>query len=112
MCLVLRLIVGGVQIGTTAGQTGVHDGQVLVGQGEVDDQIGLVFVEQRLQLFHVVGIYLCGLDVHCQSFLVDGLYYRVTFLLAAACNDKLGEHVSVLCNLVGCHGGYATCANH
>ena len=31
MSLVLRLVVGCIEIATTAGQTGIHDGQVLVG---------------------------------------------------------------------------------
>ena len=40
--LVRRLVVGGVQVVHPGLQAGVHDRQVLVGQGHVDDQVRLV----------------------------------------------------------------------
>ncbi len=110
--LVLRLVVGGVHVVASACQASVHDGEVLVRQGEVDDQLWLVAVEERLQLLHVVGVDLCRLDIHLVTFVVDGSHQFVALLLATAGNHEFGENVLVLDNLEGCHGSYATCANH
>ena len=112
VCLVLRLIVSRIEIATTTSQTGIHDGQVLIGQCQVDNQFGLVVVEQRLQLLHVIGIHLCRLDVHRVAFLVDGVHNLVALHLAAACNHKLRKHVSVLGNFERCHRCDASGANH
>ena len=110
--LVFGLVVGCVEIGAATGQTGVHDGQVLIGQGEVDDQLRLVAVEQCLQLFHIVSIHLCSLDVQLIASLVDVFYYLVAFRLSATCNHKLCEHVSVLSDLERCYCCDAPGANH
>ena len=72
--LVARLIVGGIQIVNAATQAGFHDGQVLIGQGQIDDHVGLVAVEQSHELVHVVGIYLVSGDV----VFADGSCHSVT----------------------------------
>ena len=110
--LVLGLIVGGVEVVAAAGQTGLHDGEVLIRQGEVDDQFGLVARHKGLQLLHVVGIDLGRLDGHLVAFVVDGLHESVAFLHMVACNHHLGEDVRVLRNLEGGDGSYATRADH
>ena len=117
--LVFRLIVGRVHIVAATSQTGLHDGEILVRQGEVEHQLRLVLIEQRLQLLHVVGIHLVGSDFgQFQSLAVrsplflDSLNNGVAFFLASAGNNKFVEHVSVLCNLMGGHGSHATSANH
>ena len=112
VCLVLRFVVGGVEIAASAGQAGFHDGKVLIGQGEVDDKLGLVVGEEGLQLFHVIGIDLGGLDGHGVAFVVDGLDKCITLCLAATGNHKLTEHISVLHNLERCYCCDATGANH
>ena len=81
--LVFRLIVGCVQIVAAACQAGLHDSEVLIGQGQVHHQFGLVVVEERFELLHVVGVNLCGLDIHVVAFGMDGFYDLVAFLLAA-----------------------------
>ena len=63
MGLILGLVVGSIEIAASAGQTSLHDGEVLIRQGEVDDQLGLEVVEQSLELLHVVGIDLSRLDI-------------------------------------------------
>ena len=110
--LVLRLIVGGVHIVASTSQASVHDGEVLVWQCEVDDQLRLITIEECLQLLHVVGVNLCRLDVHLISLVVDRLHQLVAFLLASAGNHELSEHVLVLYDFEGCYGSHATCANH
>ncbi len=110
--LVLGLVVGSVQVGAATGQTSLHDGQVLIGQCQIDDQLWLVAVEERLQLLHVVSVYLCCLYGQFVALLVDGLYDGVALLLAAACYHELCKHVSVLCYLERCYRCDASGANH
>ena len=56
------LIVGGIQIVHAALQTGVHDGQVLIGQRDVDHQVRLFGGYQCRQFGDVVRIHLCCFD--------------------------------------------------
>ena len=110
--LILWLVIGRVQVVASAGQARFHDGQVLVGQCEVNHQLRAIAAEERLQLFHVVGIHLSRPDICLVSLLVDGVYQSVAFLLSAAGNHELSEHVGVLHDFESGHGGHATCANH
>ena len=112
VCLILRLIVGCVQITASASQTGVHDCQILIWQSEVDDQFRLVFVKQSLQLLHIVSIHLSCLDIQLVSGFMNVVYNLVTFRLTTTGNHKLRKHVSVLCNLKRCYCCDATSANH
>ena len=112
VCLVLGFVVGGVKIAASASQTSVHNRQVLIGQGKVDDQLGLVVIEQCLQLLYIVGIYLSSLDVELVACLMDVLYNLVALCLATRCNHKLCKHVNILCYLECCHRCDATSANH
>ena len=112
VCLVLRLVVGCVEIVTATCQTSVHDCQVLIGQSKVDHQFWLVTVEKCLQLFHVIGIYLRRLDVHVIASLVDILHNLIAFSLTATGNHKVGKHVSILGDLERCHRSDASGANH
>ena len=59
---VFRLVVGSVHIVYAAGQAGVHDGQILIRQGDIHDEVGLVAVDEVAQLLDVVGIDLRGGD--------------------------------------------------
>lgn len=106
--LVLRLVVGGVEVRASASQTSLHDGEVLIGQGEVDDQFRLIVVEESLELLHIVGVHLSGLDVG----VADCLDNAVTLRLCAACNHEVGENVSVLRNLERCNCSDAISADH
>ena len=110
--LVLGLIVGGVEIVDAAGQTGIHDGQILIGQGEVDDQLGLIAADELLELLHIIGIDLSGLDVHLISFVVDGLDEFVAFVLVVAGDHQLREDILVLYHLEGADRSYASGSNH
>ena len=102
--LVARLIVGGVQIVNAAAQARLHDGQVLIGQGQVDDHVGAMALQQAHELVHVVGIHLVGADV----VLADGAGHGVTLCAVARGNHDLVKHVRILGALVGAHGADAT----
>ena len=112
VCLVLWLIVSRVEIVTATSQTGVHDCQVLIGQGEVDHELRLIVVEECLQLLHIIGIYLCGLDVHLVASLMDILHNLVAFSFSAAGNHKVGKYIGILRNLECCYRCDASGANH
>ena len=71
--LVLGFIVCRVQIGAAALETCLHDGQVLIGQREVHDEVGLEVPEKFAELFHAVGINLCGADVGASDGFDNGI---------------------------------------
>jgi hypothetical protein len=54
--LVRRLVVGGVEVVDPGLEAGVHEGQVLVGQGDVEHQVRLERLDQGHGLGDVVGI--------------------------------------------------------
>ena len=53
---VAGLVVGGVEVVDAAAQAGVHDGEVLIGEGHVDDHLRLVALEEGYYLLDVVGV--------------------------------------------------------
>lgn len=53
---VARLVVGGVDVMHARSEAGVHDGEVLVGQRDVDDDFRLEVVQQGGQFGDVVGV--------------------------------------------------------
>ena len=112
MCLVFWLIVGRVEIVAAASQASVHDAQVLIGQGEVDYQVGLVAVEQLRELLNTVGVHLGGLDVHLVSLSVYGVDQAVAFLLVMRGYHQFAKHVGVLCYLEGAYRGHASSSDH
>lgn len=56
-------VVGGIEVVDAGFEAGIHDGQVLVRQGHVDDHGGLVAADEGHQLGHVVGIHRSSGDV-------------------------------------------------
>ena len=89
-------------------QTSLHDGEVLVGQGKIHDQVGLELVEECYELLHAVGVNLGGFDVIA----TNGLDNGVAFRLGATCYHDFAKHISVLCHLVGSYGCDATGADN
>ena len=61
MCLVLRLVVGCVEVVAAAFEAGVHDRKVLVRKRHVDHDVGFERAEQFAQLRHAVCVDLGGL---------------------------------------------------
>ena len=112
MCLVLRLVISRIKVVAATGKTGIHDCQVLIRQSEVNHEFRLVVVEEGLQLFHIVSIYLSGLDVHLVASLVDVIHDFVTLRLSATSDHKVRKHVCVLCYLERSHCCDAPGANH
>ena len=116
MCLVLGFVVGGVHIVHASFEASIHDGEVLIGKGQVDAEFGLELLHECHKLGHAVGIDLCGGDVGHHAVLAvtlgaDGLGRGVALALGAAGNTDVGKHVGVLGQLVCCYGAYTSAAD-
>jgi hypothetical protein len=59
---VAGFVVGGVDVVDAGGEAGVHDGEVLVGEGDVDDDLGLEVFQEGGEFGDVVGIDAGGED--------------------------------------------------
>ena len=94
--LVGVLVVGGVEVGHAGLQARLHDGQVLIGQGHVDQHVGLERLDQLDQLIDAVGVHPGGLDRAIQ---LSG--DRLALRLVAAGQQDLAEDLGMLGALVG-----------
>ncbi len=74
--LVLGLVIGRVEVVHAAFEAGVHDGEVLVGEGYIDHDVGTERAEQRAQVGHVVGIDLGGFHAAAADGRVNGIAFR------------------------------------
>ena len=92
---ILRLIVGGIDVVDAAGQAGVHDGQILIGQGHVQDGIGLIAADQGDHVLRLVGVDLGGGD-HGGGAAVELSLEGIAFGFGAAGDAELGENSAVL----------------
>ena len=107
---VLRLVVGGVHIVYAAGKAGIHDGQVLIGQGNVHHEVGLISLDEGDHFVHLVGIHLCGGDLG-SGFGGQFCSQLVALGLGTAGDADLGEHLGYLTALVDGNGGHAAAAD-
>ena len=84
MGLVFRLVVGRVEIRASTFEAGFHDGEVLIGQGEVHHEVGLEGVKELAELVYVVSVNLCCLDVGATNGFdnVDGANYDLSLWVA------------------------------
>ena len=107
---VFRLVVGGVHVVDAARQAGVHDRQVLVGQGDVHDKVRPVPLDEGDELVHVVGVDLRGGDPGLGGGGQLGRQ-RVAFGLGAAGDAQLGKHFAGLAAFVDGDAGDAAAAD-
>ena len=93
---VFRFVVGRVQIVAPRLQASLHDGQVLIRQGQVHHHVGLEAFEEFHQFVHVVGIHLCCPDGR----IPDGLHDGIALGLGPAGNHNLVKHFRMLGHFV------------
>ncbi len=92
--LVLKLgripgfVVGCIQVVDARLEAGIHDGEVLVGQGDIDDQFRLFPLQQRCQFRHIVRVDLCGADWPAQL-----IGDRLALGLGAAGKHNFGKYL-------------------
>ena len=55
---IFRFVIGCVHVIDAAGQTGIHDGQILIGQSHIHDQIWFFFLDEGDKLVYVISIHL------------------------------------------------------
>ena len=109
MGLVKGLIIGGVNVMHPCLQTGIHDMEVLIGKGKIEDDVGLKFVYESDKFRYIVGIYLCCLNVSVISFL-NIFFDCLAFGERPACNQYFLENFRDLRAFVYRHGGDASCS--
>ncbi len=96
MSLVFRLIVGRIEIIDAADKACIHDCEVLIRQGDVDDHIGFVSAEELDELVDTVGIDGVGCDIGR----ADSLGDSVAFCLCARRKHDFSKNFGVLGALV------------
>ena len=109
-CGILRLIVGGVHIVGLGGKAGVHDGQVLIRQGEVEHQVRLDLVDEVHKLVDVVGVHPGGGDFGLGGAL-ELLLQSVALFLGAAGDADFLKDLAVLAAFVDGDRGHASAAD-
>ncbi len=107
---VLGLIVGGVQIIDAAFQAGIHNSQILVGQGNIHHQIGLVLPNQGSHLGSIVGIHLSSGDFR------GGFSFQIGFQgialgLGSGSDADFRKDFTVLAALADGHVGHTAAAD-
>ncbi|MNQ89975.1 hypothetical protein D3C85_1053000 [compost metagenome] len=108
---VARLIVGRVEVVDAGGQAGVHDGQVLIGQGQVDHEGRLDRLDQGRGRGDVVGVDLGRVDGHAKARL-HGFGDGVALGLRAARQGDMREDVRIHRHLVDRDGADAACTDN
>ena len=107
---VLRLVVCGVHVVDAALEARIHNGQILIRQSDIHDDVRLVLVDERAQLVHVVRVHLCGADFgRCRA--VELLLDGVALALGAGRDHDLLKNVAVLAALVNDNAGNAAAAD-
>ena len=108
---VFRLVVGGVDIVDAAGQASVHNGQILIGQRDVQYRVRFVPIDQGFEFFDVVGVHLCGGDF--SGGLSGQLFLQCVALRdRAASNAQLRESPAVLATFLDGDRGDAPAADN
>ena len=103
LCCVERLIVCGVNIVSLCSKAGVHYREILIGECEIEHNIGLVALNECDKLVNVVGIYLRCLDNRLGGGL-EFLLERVTLGFGAARYHDPLKNFAVLAALVDSNG--------
>ena len=101
---VLGLVVGGVQIIYSALQAGLHDVEVLIRKGHVDNHVGFVAVEQCHNFLNAVSVDAVGRNVGFAYFLCQGLALGE----CAGSEDYLAENFGMLGAFTGNYCAYAS----
>lgn len=91
MGFLLGLVVGRVEIVDATLQAGLHDGEVLIREGDVDADVGFVAVEELHELLDGICVNLVGDDA--ASYLLGD---PVTLRFRARGEDYFGEDIAVL----------------
>ena len=92
-------------------QAGVHDGEVLIRQGQVQYYVGLYALDKGYQLVHAVGVHLSCSDLGAALSLGLDLSLKVvTLAYRTAGNANLVEHCVVLGAFLDCYLGYSSAA--
>jgi len=101
-------IVGRIEVTGFGFQASVHDGEILVGQGHIDDQVGFKSPDQGHQLGHIIGIHLGGFDAVASDLARDG----IALGLGAAGQHDVAEYPGKPRHLMHHNGSHTAGADH
>ena len=107
-CFIERLVVGGVEIVHATFKTSVHNGEVLIGESHIDNDVGAVALEQFDELRHAVGIDGVGSNI----WLSNSLSHGIAFSFCSRCDDDFGENIGVLSAFVCGDSAHTTCSDN
>ena len=103
-------IVGGVQIVDAGFQAGVHQGEVLVGKGHIDQQLRLYLPDEGYSGGYVVRIYGMGGDADARSG-AHVVRNGVTFAFCAGSQVNVLKNFRQLSAFIGYYMAYAACSD-
>ena len=98
--LILGLIVRGVEVVDPGLKACVHQHQILIGQGEVHEDLGAGFLDQLDRVFDLVGVQLGGglMSTPTRSFTALAMASHFDLVrLARVISVKISEFIAILC---------------
>ena len=101
--LLRRLVVGGVKVVNARRQTGLHDGKILIGKRDIDQNVGIELLDQLDDFERLIGIHLRRLDFTLQ---LRG--NRLALRLCTAGQTDVRKHVRHLRTLMRHHATHTT----
>ena len=90
MSLVFRLIIGCVQIVYSGFKAGLHDGEILIGEGNIDYHFRFEVIEQSYQFIYVICVYFSRFYIG----IANCFYYIVTFGFSTAGNHDVSKYTA------------------
>ena len=108
---VFRLVVGSIHIVDAAGQAGIHNRKILIRQGDVHHQIGLIAFDQSDDFFCFIGIHLRGGDLRFGFGRQLGREL-IALGFGTAGDAQFGKHIAQLAAFVNGNGSNAAAADN
>ena len=108
---IFRLVVCRVDIIHTGSQAGIHNGQILIGQGYIEHGIRLVFFNQLGQGLHIIGINLRRGDFRLRLPL-QFFFQGIALGNRAAGNHEFIENLIILTYFMDSYAGYTAAADN
>ena len=112
LCRVFRLIVCGVHIVYLGCKASIHNGQILIRQRHIDDNIRLFLFNQGNQFVNLVCIHLCGGDNGLCTLCFYSFLQGITLRLGTAGNADFCKDFAVLAALVHNDTSNAACSDN
>jgi hypothetical protein len=111
MGLVKGLVIGRINIMGSCRETCVHDMQILIREGEIENNIRPEFAHEGCKFRYIVGVNPSRLDVSSVSGL-NVIFDGLALGEGPAGNHNLPKNIRDLRAFMGCHGGHSSCPDY